>query len=122
MANENTVDGYIQGLDGWQREVVTKIRELVREAAPQAEEAFKWAQPVWSQVGPFAYVKAFKNHVNFGFWRGVDLKDPQGLLQGSGTKMCHVKLTNLGDINSDAFRDLVRQAVELNQTKGDPTK
>ncbi|MBW8012156.1 MAG: DUF1801 domain-containing protein [Chloroflexi bacterium] len=122
MANEKTVDGFILALDGWQKEVVATIRELVQQAAPQAEEAFKWAQPVWSQLGPFAYVKAFKNHVNFGFWRGADLKDPHGLLQGSGTKMCHVKLTSLEDIKPDAFQDFVRQAVELNQTKGDPTK
>jgi hypothetical protein len=67
-------------------------------------------------------MKAFKNSINFGFWRGVDLDDPQGLLQGSGEKMRHVKLTGVNDINEQAFAAFVRQAVQLNQEKGDPTR
>ena len=67
-------------------------------------------------------IKAFKNNVNFGFWRGTDIQDPKGLLQGSGDKMRHVKVTSLGDIDVNAFTDFVHQAVELNQAKGDPTE
>jgi hypothetical protein len=77
---------------------------------------------VYSSNGPFAYIKAFKNSVNFGFWRGVELNDPKGLLQGSGDKMRHVKLTSTDDIDAAAFSDFVNQAMQLNQTKGDPTK
>ncbi|TEU21948.1 MAG: DUF1801 domain-containing protein, partial [Anaerolineales bacterium] len=66
--------------------------------------------------------KAFKNSVNFGFWRGVDIQDPKGLLQGSGEKMRHVKLTSVEDIDEEEFASFVRQAVQLNLTKGDPTK
>ncbi len=42
------------------------------------------AQPVYENNGPFAYIKAFKNSVNFGFCRGIDLEDPENLLQGTG--------------------------------------
>jgi len=81
-----TVDEYIAGLDGWRADAVTQLREIVREAAPEASEAVKWAQPVYESNGPFCYIKAFKNHVNIGFWRGVDLDDPHVLLQGDGEK------------------------------------
>ncbi len=117
-----TVDAYIAGLEDWQAEIVSGVRQVLNEAAPDADEAIKWAQPVYSSNGPFAYIKAFKNSVNFGFWRGVDLKDPKGLLQGSGDKMRHVKLTGTDDIDTTAFSDFIVQAVQLNQTKGDPTK
>ncbi|MCB1053570.1 MAG: DUF1801 domain-containing protein [Acidobacteria bacterium] len=40
----------------------------------------------------FAYVNAFQNHVNVGFFHGSDLADPAALLQGSGKRMRHVKL------------------------------
>ncbi len=119
---EKTVDGYIQSLEDWKAEVVGEVRRIVRSAAPQASEAIKWAQPVYETNGPFAYIKAFKNSVNFGFWRGVELQDPHGLLQGSGEKMRHVRLTGVEDIKTEAFIDFVRQAVELNEQKGDPTK
>lgn len=120
--NKNTVDAYIAQLEGWQGEIVSELRNIVLAAVPEAEEAIKWAQPVYSVNGPFAYIKAFKNSVNFGFWRGVDIDDPGGLLQGSGEKMRHVKIVSLDDIDEPAFIDFAQQAVKLNLTKGDPTK
>jgi hypothetical protein len=122
MATARTVAEYAAGLGGWRSEVVLALRNLVREAAPEAKESIKWAQPVYELNGPFCYIRAFKNHVNFGFWRGVELPDPEGILTGSGEKMRHVKLTGLEDIREDVFRVLVRDAVMLNRSKGDPTK
>ena len=89
---------------------------------PDAAASIKWSQPVFEQNGPFCYVRAFKNHVNFGFWRGAELPDPEGLLQGDGEKMRHIKLSSTDDVAPDAFAALVRSAVELNEKKGDPTK
>ena len=119
---EKTVDNYIAQLDNWQAQLVSEVRQIILKAAPEADESIKWAQPVYEINGPFAYIKAFKNSVNFGFWRGVEISDPKGLLQGSGEKMRHFKLTNLEDINEAVFADYVQQAVKLNLTKGDPTK
>jgi hypothetical protein len=117
-----TVDEYIEGLAGWQREVAVKLREIVNQAAPSAIEAVKWSQPVFESNGPFAYVKVHSKSVNFGFWRGVDIADPKGILEGTGEKMRHVKLTGPDVIDEALFADFVRQAIELNQSKGDPTK
>lgn len=119
---EKTVDGYITGLQPWQAEIVAAVRQIILDTVPDAKESIKWAQPVYENVGPFAYMKAFKNAVNFGFWRGVDLKDPEGLLQGSGEKMRHVKLTGMDDVKPQVFTDFIRQAAVLNLNKGDPTK
>lgn len=119
---EKTVDAYVAGLEGWQQEAAVRLRGIVKDAAPDARESIKWAQPVYELGGPLCYFKAFKSSLNFGFWRGVDIDDPKGLLQGDGEKMRHVKLTSIEDINDDAFAAFVRQAVELNQSKGDPTK
>jgi len=60
--------------------------------------------------------------VNFGFWRGVDLDDPHGLLSGDGEKMRHVKLSSPDAIDADQFTAFIRQALELNRRKGDPIK
>lgn len=119
---EKTVDNYIAQLNDTQAEIVAKVREIILEAAPEADESIKWAQPVYEINGPFAYIKAFKNSVNFGFWRGVDIQDSYDLLVGSGEKMRHIQLVNLDDIKEGAFKDYVQQAIKLNLTKGDPTK
>ncbi len=119
---EKTIVGYIAGLNGWKAEVVRRLDSLVREAAPDVRAGIKWAQPVYESNGPFSYIRAFKNSVNFGFWRGVDLADPHGLLEGTGDKMRHIKIRSTEDIDEAAFADFVRQALALNAAKGDPTK
>ena len=121
-ASHKTVDGYVARLEGWQAEVVSSLRHILREAAPKATESIKWAQPVYEDNGPFCWIKAHQSHVNIGFWRGAQLTDPHGLLEGEGNRMRHVKLSSVKDIRKKALKDFVREAVKLNQTLGDPTK
>lgn len=116
-----SVDEYIAGLEPGQAEIATALRKLVREAEPELSEAIKWGQPVFEAGGPVCYIKPFKSHVNFGFWRGAELEDPEGLLETGGSKMGHVKIKEKGEIRKKPFQDLVRQAVELNRRLGNPT-
>ena len=117
-----TVNAYVASLSPEQAKIVSTIRGIIRNTAPKAAESVKWAQPVYEDNGPFCYIKAFKSHVTFGFWRGIDLPDPLGLLEGGGDRMRHVKLTSVKDIRKKALQDFIKEAVRLNQTKGDPTK
>jgi len=52
----------------------------------------------------------YHDHVNLLFPRGVDLKDPKGLLEGSGKAMRHVKLRTAEDIDTPGIRQLIVQA------------
>lgn len=58
----------------------------------------------------FAYVDAFTAHVNVGFFRGAAIADPEGLLQGTGRFMRHVKLGPGLHVNPDALRALILTA------------
>lgn len=122
QANDKTVDGYVATLGPEQVAVVNALRALVKRTAPEAQEVVKWAQPVYQVNGPFAYMKAFKSHVNFGFWRGAEIGDPQGILHGDGDRMRHVKVTSAADIPAEQLEGMIREAVELNRAKGDPTR
>ncbi|RPI67062.1 MAG: DUF1801 domain-containing protein, partial [Ignavibacteriae bacterium] len=115
------VDTYIRNLKGWQREVVTTLRGIVRNQAREAEEAILWSQPVYTLNGPVCYIKAFTDHVNFGFWRGNEIDDPEDLLIGELPTMRHVTIRHVNEVNREAFEGLVRSAVKLNKEKGDPT-
>jgi hypothetical protein len=119
---DRTVDAYVAALSGWQAGVDRELRRLVREAAPEATESIKWAQPVYEVNGPVCYLRAFKHHVNLGFWRGAELPDPHGVIRSGGEKMGHVRLTGPDDVRPEAIRELVRAAVRLNLTRGDPTR
>jgi hypothetical protein len=76
------------------------VRELLHDGCPVAcvEDA------------PFGYVNAFKSHVNVGFFQGAALADPAGLLEGSGKRMRHVKLSPGRPLNAAALGDLIDAA------------
>jgi hypothetical protein len=58
----------------------------------------------------FGYVNAFKAHVNVGLFRGAELADPAGLLEGSGKYMRHVKLRPESGIDAAALEKLIGAA------------
>jgi hypothetical protein len=58
----------------------------------------------------FAYVNAFTAHVNVGFFRGADIADPEGLLEGTGKFMRHVKLRPERDVDATALKKLIQTA------------
>ena len=58
----------------------------------------------------FAYVNAFKAHVNVGFFRGAEIADPEGLLEGTGRFMRHVKLKPGSDVDASALKRLIDTA------------
>lgn len=60
----------------------------------------------------FAYVNAFRAHVNVGFFRGAELRDPAHLLEGSGRFMRHVKLRPGADVDEDALAALIDAAYD----------
>lgn len=76
------------------------VRELVHDGAPTA------------CVGDaaFGYVNAFRAHVNVSFFRGAELADPGGLLEGSGRFMRHVKLGPGRDVDAASLAALIDTA------------
>jgi hypothetical protein len=117
-----TVDAWVKAkATGWQAAVVKRLLELARKAAPDATVAIKWGTPVVEQGGPLAFIKVAKAHVTFGFWRGAELADPDGVLEG-GDRMKHVKIAGADGIDDRRLAGFVREAVRLNQAKGDPTR
>ena len=117
------VDEFVaKKLTAGQAEIVNSLRQLIRAAAPKASESLKWGQPVYEENGPFAYIKPSKNHITFGFWRGAELTDPNGVLEGEGDRMKHVKIASVKDIHKAELQKFVKEALKLNREKGDPTK
>jgi hypothetical protein len=76
------------------------VRELMHDGCPVAcvEDA------------PFGYVNAFKAHVNVGFFHGAALRDPAGLLEGTGKYMRHVKLRPGITLDASSLEALITAA------------
>ena len=121
-ASSSSVEEYIAGFDGWRKQVLLQVKDLIDTAAPQSTAAIKWSQPVWEDHGPFCYMRVHANHVTLGFWRGADLPAPRGFLEGEGARMRHIKLTSTDQIRKKLVLELVRAAVKLNRAEGSPTE
>jgi hypothetical protein len=76
------------------------VRELMHDGCPTA------------CVGDaaFAYVNAFKEHVNIGFFFGALLDDPARLLEGTGKRGRHVKLRPGRAVDAAALAGLIDAA------------
>lgn len=76
------------------------VRELLHDGHPTACVG----------AAAFGYVNAFRAHVNVGFFRGAEIADPKGLLEGAGKYMRHVKLRPGSDVDTVALAELIDTA------------
>ncbi len=85
--------------------------EIVRSSGNDVQELMHDGHPTACvDDAAFAYVNVFKAHVNLGFFRGADLVDPHGLLEGSGKNMRHVKLRPGEQRDNSQLRALIEAA------------
>lgn len=97
--------------------VLEALRAAVEELHPEAvETASRKEQTVsWGLDGGkgshwYAYSRAFRSHVNLGFFHGVRLPDPDRLLEGTGKALRHVKLRDVAAARAPAVRALLLAA------------
>ena len=85
--------------------------EVMRDCGDDVREVLHDGHPT-ACVGDaaFAYVNAFKAHVNVGFFRGAEIADPHGLLEGTGRFMRHVKIRPELDVDATALKKLIQTA------------
>lgn len=85
--------------------------EVIRDCGDDVRELLHDGHPTACvSDAAFAYVNAFKAHVNVGFFRGAEIADPQGLLEGAGKFMRHVKLRPDCEVDATALRKLIETA------------
>jgi hypothetical protein len=96
-----------------QRELAVKLRALIIGQAVNLREELKWSQPCFYGNSMVCYIQKAKGHMALGFGRGTELSDPEGLLQGSGNQMRHVKLPLAAHMDRDALGKLVSSAIQI---------
>ena len=111
------IDARIKELGDWRGEMLARIRNLIREADPDAVEEWKWrGVPVWYHDGMICTVETYKNVVKVTFAKGASLKDPSGLFNSSldGNTRRAIDFHEGDEIDEKALTALIRAAVQLN--------
>lgn len=116
MNPSEQIDKLIASLPGWQGERVAKLRKTINEADPNLKEDWKWGTAVWTSNGMVCAVGAFKDHLKINFFKGAQLKDPEGLLNaGLDAKATRsIDIREDDRVNETALKQLVKEAVALN--------
>src|SRR6516162_3690818 len=114
------IDERIRELADWRGKMLAKVRELIHAADPEIVEEWKWmGTPVFSHGGIVCTGETYKNVVKMTFAKGAALRDPSGLFNSSleGSVRRAIDIHEGDKINEAALKDLIRAAIDLNQTK-----
>ena len=111
------IDARIKELGDWRGEALSRIRRLIKAAAPGVVEEWKWrGVPVWYHDGMICTGETYKSVVKVTFFKGAQLDDPSGLFNSSleGNARRAIDLHEGEKLDERAFKALVRSAVALN--------
>ena len=103
--------------------IARRLRALIKAAHPDAFEAPRPGERTIAYgVGPkkmteaYVYIGLQRHHVNLGFYHGASLRDPDGLLEGTGKALRHVKVRSGADADLPALGRLVKAALHERRT------
>ncbi|HVN80402.1 MAG TPA: DUF1801 domain-containing protein [Terriglobia bacterium] len=65
QTSPKTIDEYIARFPPEVQHLLERIRQTIRKAAPDAEEAIKYQIPTFTLKGNLVHFAAFKNHIGF---------------------------------------------------------
>jgi hypothetical protein len=120
MTPSERIDQLIAEIADWRGKTLAGIRKTILEADPEIIEEWKWmGSPVWSRDGIIAVGNAHKEKVKLTFAHGASLPDPDRIFNaGFGGKVWRAIDFSEGDkINEPALKNLIRAAVDYNQSK-----
>lgn len=61
----NEVDAYITAQPEYLQPLLQQIRDIIRKAAPKAEEVISYGMPAYKHLGMLVYFGAAKKHIGF---------------------------------------------------------
>jgi hypothetical protein len=113
------IDARIEELGDWRGKMLSRLRDLGKEADPEVVEGWKWrGVAVWSHDGLICTDETYKTVVKTTFAKGAALQDPSGLFNSSldGNTRGAIDFHEGETIDEEALKTLARAAVTLNKS------
>jgi hypothetical protein len=127
MSPSRLIDAKIKKLSDWRGETLAQVRHLIKAVDADVIEEVKWRKPsnamlgvpVWEHDGIICTGETYKAVVKMTFAQGASLEDPSGLFNSSleGNVRRAIDIHEGDKINERALKNLVRAAVDFNQSK-----
>lgn len=113
------IDERIEELGDWRGRMLSKVRNLIRQADPEVAEEWKWrGTPVWSHDGMICTGETYKNVVKLTFAKGASLNDPSHIFNSSleGNTRRAIDFHEGDEVDEGALTELIRAAIALNKS------
>src|SRR5258708_32463419 len=68
------------------------------------------------------YIGVYAKHINLGFYWGARMDDPEGVLQGDGKQLRHIKIKSEADLGPPLIRDYLQRAAPDGSARPKPLK
>ena len=81
--------------------------ELVGNSTISLNIGYGFTEKAWDC---FCAIIIYSKHINISFPSGAFLSDPQGLLQGTGKRIRHIKIKEFNDIKVPVVKNLLLEA------------
>ena len=99
--------------------VTKELHELILSLDPQSCVVVRLGDRAATYgIGPkkmsegYCYIIPHSKWVNLGFYKGTSLDAPEGLLEGTGAKMRHIKIHSLKELKKTQLKKLIQKAVK----------
>jgi uncharacterized protein YdhG (YjbR/CyaY superfamily) len=112
-----TVDDYLASLSPEQRAVLGRIREVIREAAPEAEERISYRIPLYRQHGDVVGFAAFKNHLSLFVTNSAVRDEFADELAEFDVKHTTVRFSISKPLPDDLIRRIVKYRLAENEAR-----
>lgn len=117
MKTYSTIDEYIRQFPEDVRAKLEKLREVIREEAPEAEEKISYQMPTFYLLGNLVHFAAFRNHIGF-YPAPSGIEAYQEELSRFKTSKGAIQFPLEGEVPYDLVREIVRFRVTENLKKG----
>jgi hypothetical protein len=115
------VDAYLAPLPDWQRQIFSRVRDLVHEADPDVQETIKrTVQPYFVLDGNVIAFLAAKDHASIFLYDGAIVPDPEGIITGGHDNQTGrmIAVRPGEEINEKALLAMLRQIIANNRAGG----
>jgi len=113
-----TFDELLEITEESQKETAVCLRETILSIHPEAVEVVRLGDRAATYgLGPkkmsegYVYILPHTNWVNLGFYKGADLPDPDGLLEGTGKMLRHIKIRAAAEADNPKIHTLIEAAL-----------
>lgn len=114
------IDNFIDALPDWQKDICTKVRQLIHEAEPAIQETIKRSsRPYFVLEGNVCAFQATKDHINIFIYDPV-APDPGHIInQGHDNQTARaIQIYKNDPINEKAFKTLIKVVADNNRAGG----